>query len=669
MNSAVIDMSSDVNYNLDYLIILPVKDRYLVDAFLYTFGNVVIFENSVDGVESLTNFLRKNIVGKLIFVDYYAEYDEIINTLVEEHEIEFLFTKYLGELSNIFLLQEFNVICDKYDNKMIDGIAFLDYNLYKVVHRKRRNTRFIMLDIEKNSASNREYKNSIGLLNSDCSNYDSFYNELSSMVFLPEYKVKLLNPTDTTRRFLDTYGIKAKVERAYEGLIGGNKCNMYVNFTGTSAVVFMRSMDLGVPCIVGNNCFLDDNYPLMNKYLVVKSDDNVDEIAEKVREAVDKKRDIMKEYEKFRSEYSKEASTLAGELVFLDNTEWRDEQEFEKLLTVVVPVYNTKKYLAGCLDSIIKAAIPNMEILVINDGSTDASEKVAKAYVKKYPDLVRYIRQDNHGLGNVRNVGLKEAKGKYIASVDSDDTIQEGFFKDALPYLENDVDVVICDWMSISNKESFETAALDWVFKNNKELEGLFYTTIMPSTCNKIIKKDIFTKNKVCYLEQKYEDLSANPLVLLKARTVKYLRKPYYNYYLRENSLMRSKINPREMTDVLAYVDECLNKMKINIDRDYFKFYTYSWRIEEYILNPLYDYDGEVNEEIKYIKKKLGNVIEDIFRNPHYEKMLGKLHSKEMIDFVRRRNQAFADGKLSDFIEENENNIYKLTPGIIYYGD
>ena len=82
------------------------------------------------------------------------------------------------------------------------------------------------------------------------------------------------------------------------------------------------------------------------------------------------------------------------------------------LLTAVVPVYNTAAYIPECMDSIINAQIDNMEILVINDGSTDNSEEIIKHYVEKYPRLVKYIKQENHGLGNVRNVGLEHAKGK-----------------------------------------------------------------------------------------------------------------------------------------------------------------------------------------------------------------------------------------------------------------
>ena len=426
-------------------------------------------------------------------------------------------------------------------------------------------------------------------------------------------------------------------------------------------------MDLGVPCIIGNNNFLPEEYSIMNQYLVVKSDDDVNEIARKIKGLIDKKK-IMREYEKFRTKYSKKVKKLAEDFLGFNVIKY-NEIKYDKLLTVIVPVYNTGKYLAECLDSVVVARIPEMEILVINDGSVDNSEAVIKEYVKKYPDLIRYIKQKNHGLGNVRNVGLHEARGKYIASVDSDDTIQPQMLNEALPYMKNNIDIIMCDWMSISERERFETAALDWVFEKRKEVEGLFYTTIMPSTCNKIMKRSLFLNNKIEYLEQKYEDLSANPCVLLKAETIKYIRRPYYNYYLRDNSLMRSKINPRQMVDVLAFLNIRLKNQKKTVDMEEFKYYTYSWRIEEYIINPLYEMSGEeLDETVKYIYDNVYKLMKDVFDSKYHKEMLKKMKSRELREFIKERDEAFSKKKLNEFVMKNK-KPQKLRAGIIYYGD
>ena len=669
MREGSIKKSFDISYNLDYLVVVPLKDIDLLDALTYTFGNTLLFENSVSDVEFLTKFLRKNVVGKLIFVDYYVEYDEIINTLVEEHSIEFVFTGYLGQLSDVLLLQEFNTICDKYDCGMIDKIAFLDDNLYKVVHNRRRNTFHVMLDVERRAFNESAYDNNmVGLLNSGCSNYDSFYNQLSGITLLQDYSVRIFDMNDVTKNFLEEYNIKAKNVKKYDELFYGNGCNLYVNFTSTDPLVFIKSMDLGAPCIVGNNNFLSSDYPTMWKYLVMESDDDVDEIAEKIKGAINNKEKILREYKKYRAEYNERVANLTKRFLGF-NSLVQDEVKYEKLLTVVVPVYNTKQYLADCLDSVVAARIDDMEILIINDGSVDDSEVVAKEYLKRYPDLMRYIKQDNQGLGRVRNVGLQQAKGKYLASVDSDDTIDSDFFKEALPYLKENIDIVICDWMSIGEDNNFETAALDWVFEKRKEMEGLLYTTIMPSTCNKIIKRSLFSNNGIKYLEQKYEDLSANPRVLLKANTIKYIRKPYYNYYLRDNSLMRSKINPKEMVDALHFLDTNLKIRKGMLNEEEFKYYTYSWRIEEYVINPLYEMKGkELRTVIDYIDKKIGELMKDIFKSKYYKKMLQGLKSKELRDFIEKRNKSFEEKKFAQFVKETK-KPYVITASIIYYGD
>ena len=674
MKGLSIKKTLDINYNLDYLVIVPKKSIRYLDAFTYTFGNTLLFENNISELEFLMKFLRKNTVGRLVFVDYYVEYDEIINTLVEEHDIDFVFTGHLGELSDSLLLQEFNVICGKYDSKMIDSIAFLDHSLFRAVHDKRRNTHYILLDVVSSCGKMSKIKKTedrdVGLLNLDASNYDSFYNQLCGAALLPDFSVKVYDPSVVTKSFLSEFGIQSNNVENYDELFIGNYCNMYVNFTGTNSLVFIRSMDCGTPCLVGNNDFLSKDYPILYESLVLKSDDDVNEIASKTQNIAFRYDDIMKEYKDFRASYSCRAKELASK--FLPECETvadikNDNQEV--LLSVIVPVYNTEQFLAKCLDSIIEARIDDMEVLVINDGSTDNSRKIAREYEKKYPDLISYYEQENRGLGNVRNVGLMRARGKYLASVDSDDTIQSDFFRDALPFMQEDVDVIVCDWMSIADDKRFETVAVDWVFEKRKTMEGLLFTTIMPSTCNKIMKRKILLDNKVKYLEQKYEDLSANPQVLLCAETVKYLRKPYYNYHLRSNSLMRSKVNPREMVDALVYLDNVVAKKHRSINIEEFKYYTYSWRIEEYIINPLYDLEGEeLDREIKYIYENIHDLVRDVFKSEFYKKMLDKLKSDELKTFIKERNAAFCKKRLKQFIIKTKSH-HKLTAGVIYYGD
>ena len=670
MKGLSIDRTFDIDYNLDYLIIVPKKDLRLFDAFTYTFGNTLLFENSVSDVEYLNSFIKNNTIGRLIFVDYYLEYDEVINSLIDEHKIDFIFTGYLGELSDAMLLEEYNIICDKYDSRMIDGIAFLDINLYRAVRGKRRNTWHIMLDIAKEDGEKveRQRVRTVGLLNIDASNYDSFYNQLCGVSLLPNYKVKLHDPSVVTKDFLSEYDIEFETVENYQKLFKGNCCNLYINFTATNPLVFIKSMDCETPCILGNNSFISSDYPVLAKALVLKSDDDANEIADKIKLLSEKRDDVMEEYVRFRADYSKKTKELLNKFLGIEKKCNIDDND-EKLLSVVVPVYNTEQYLAKCLDSVIEARIDGMEILIIDDGSTDESDRIAKDYVDRFPDLIRYYRQKNQGLGSVRNVGLAQAKGKYIASVDSDDTIERGFFEEALLYMQNDIDVIVCDWMSVGDEKSFETAAIDWVFEKRKKMEGLLYTTIMPSTCNKIMKKRLFVENEIKYLEQKYEDLSANPLALIRAKTIKYIHRPFYNYYLRSNSLMRSKIDPRQMVDALMYLDNRMPRRSDIIDIEEFKYYTYAWRIEEYVFNPLYEMKGkDLSRAVEYIYKNLFSLIDGVNESKYYKQMLSGLKNKELREYITRRNAAFKKKELRQFIVDAR-SPQKLTAAIIYYGD
>ena len=662
----MINIRDDLIYNLDYIVIAPNADKSVFEGLEYSFGNVVPFDGSIENTEYLISFIKNNVIKQLVFVDYFDVYEEVINSLNEEFVAKFIFTHYLGELSDQTLNENHGKVVKLYERGVVDEIGYLDPYLMRAMKKKGLKAKHIVLDVPVSPKQECNNNKIVGVLNSGESNYDSFYNELCGISLIKGYSARVSKKTSAVFDFIKEYGLECIAEPDFQKLVSGNCCNICVNFSGTQPTVFLKSMDAGVPCIVGNNFFLT-GYGQLKEQLMVKSDDNVNEIVKMIKGVPDNVEMIMKEYNAFRKEYSKISRKTVQQ--FLVGVKENNQKEtFEKELSVIVPVYNTEKYLDKCLDSVYKARIKNMEVLIIDDGSTDNSASIAKTYVEKYPDLFRYVYKENGGLGSVRNVGLKEAKGKYLASVDSDDSIEQEFFKEAALYMEKDVDVIVCDWLSVGKDNSFETPAIDPVFKNEKAFAGLMYTTIMPSTCNKIIKKELFVDNNITYLEGKYEDLSANVFALLKARTLKYLNKPYYNYYLRDNSLMRSKVNPREMADVVKYVWDKLSKMDINLDREAFYYYTFSWRIEELVFNPLYDLETDTKKEVLYIKKNIQSIITDIFDNEFYATMLDNLHSNKMAEYIKKRNDAFKKGHLDSFIKE-PGEKFKLTPGIIYYGD
>lgn len=665
----MIEKSLDLIYNKDYLVIVPEIDKLYIDALDYSIGNVISISDNIDDTIFITNFINQNNFKRIIFVDYRYAYEEIISSMKEEIEILCIFTKSLGALSDEKNLNMFNNIFKMFKDGIISKIGFLDKYLYEVYKSKEKDISFISLDISNEDSNSNEYDEiSIGLLNSEDNPRHSYYNELSAIKLSNKYKVKLSNINKITRNFINLFDIsyeKCKEENLFER----NLINLYINFTESNPLVFIKSMDNGVPCLLGNT-FLLDNNKYLKDLLTIKSDDDIDEIKDKISVISKNREKILKEYLKYRNTYTKESEQSIENFIGYKQKKNNKLPE-ELLLSIIVPVYNTEKFLDNCLTSIVNSIPNNSEIIIINDGSKDNSERIIKKYEKRYPKLIRYIKQENHGLGNVRNVGLKEAKGKYIASIDSDDTIDSSFFMEAIDYLKKDIDLVVYDWLTVTNDDFYETSALDYIFKDINKYKGLLYTSIMPSTCNKIIKKSLFDDLDIKYIEDRFEDLSVNPFILLKAKTIKYINKPYYEYYIRSDSIMRSSAG-YSMIDVIRLFEERLNKYRdiVNVDIDEFRYYTYSWRIEEYIINQLYTIEEkELKKFIDYVDKNIKEIIIDVFKNENYLKVLDTLKEEDK-EYINKRNKALKDSKLEEFIIDarNNNNYFKITPSIIYYG-
>ena len=100
-----------------------------------------------------------------------------------------------------------------------------------------------------------------------------------------------------------------------------------------------------------------------------------------------------------------------------------------KKVSIIVPVYNTEKYLRKCLTSLVNQTLSDIEIIIVNDGSPDNSKKIVEKYLKEYPDKVKYFEQPNGGQGSARNLGLTKASGRFIGYVDSDDYVDLSMYQ------------------------------------------------------------------------------------------------------------------------------------------------------------------------------------------------------------------------------------------------
>lgn len=201
------------------------------------------------------------------------------------------------------------------------------------------------------------------------------------------------------------------------------------------------------------------------------------------------------------------------------------------LVSIIVPIYNTKKYLRKCIDSILKQTYKNIEILLINDGSLDDSDKIMEKYKLK-DKRVKCFYKKNSGLSDTRNYGIKKAQGKYLCFVDSDDWISECYVEKLLKAVkENNSQIAVCE---------FDRVYDDKVTKNNiNELDIKGFK--VPAAWNKIYLKEIIDKYDLKFPKGKwYEDLNMTSRYIMLCDKIAIVKDSLYFYRQNNNSIMHT---------------------------------------------------------------------------------------------------------------------------------
>jgi glycosyltransferase involved in cell wall biosynthesis len=177
-----------------------------------------------------------------------------------------------------------------------------------------------------------------------------------------------------------------------------------------------------------------------------------------------------------------------------------------------------------------------MEIIVVNDGSMDRSQKIINKYHKKYPSKIIPIRKRNEGPGIARNCGIKKARGDYLGFVDSDDWVDPDMFRKLYKAANREHDFVICDYVEIEKKRKCVLKGFTGIFFDH--CQAVMYSTDAAFSCNKLIKKSLFDSLK--FTDGWYEDLATIPLLLTNAISPAYIDSPLYYYKKRSNSITNS---------------------------------------------------------------------------------------------------------------------------------
>ena len=231
-------------------------------------------------------------------------------------------------------------------------------------------------------------------------------------------------------------------------------------------------------------------------------------------------------------------------------------------ISVIIPVYNTGNYLKKCLDSILNQTLKEIEIIIVNDGSSDNSLDIIKRYMKKNKNII-LINKENGGQGSARNMGISRATGEYISFVDSDDFIDEEMLEEMyLTAKENDSDIVICN-ISDYYEKSGTTRDVSLNLKEDVSIqEAILYS--VPSVVNKIYRRKLLQDNKLFFNEKIwYEDFPYSIELLVHAKKIYFISKPFYHYFHRIQSTMHNQ-NISKNLDILKAYNELEEYLKNN---------------------------------------------------------------------------------------------------------
>lgn len=215
-------------------------------------------------------------------------------------------------------------------------------------------------------------------------------------------------------------------------------------------------------------------------------------------------------------------------------------------LSVIVPVYNVEEFLPVCIDSLLKQSVEAMEILLVDDGSTDGSGQICDKFALRDP-RIRVIHKENGGLSDARNRGVEEAVGTYIAFIDSDDFLHETMFPYLLNLLEEeDGDLAICRFLKTpeaqNHPEPIDIKDEPIVLTGTEATQMLYGPNskkIQFTAVNKVYKRQLFIDKDIRYpLNRLHEDMFTTYKLVYNAKKVVVSSLPLYYYRQRGNSIM-----------------------------------------------------------------------------------------------------------------------------------
>ena len=325
-------------------------------------------------------------------------------------------------------------------------------------------------------------------------------------------------------------------------------------------------------------------------------------------------------------------------------------------VSVIIPVYNAEKYLNQCISSIANQTMQDIEIIAINDGSTDNSLNILDELSLKYNGKLKIINKENGGAGSARNIGIENANGEFIKFVDADDylnvNVLEKMYKAAKEYK---VPLVRCNYQTILGPFKMEDKC-SWSDVKGSQIIDVrenkdYIVKETPGVGNKLISRDLI--GDLRFPEKtKWEDLAIMPVVIANSKKLFHIDEPIYNYRVNMNTTIKDFINKiPNIFDIIKCVDNIeaeMNKRGLSEE--------YQQQIKSlYILHTLFRVENAMLW-VDFPRKKKEIVISSLLgildvKYPNWQ------HNK-IVELYKTKNGLFNFdmNRLSDF----DNPVYRI---------
>lgn len=224
------------------------------------------------------------------------------------------------------------------------------------------------------------------------------------------------------------------------------------------------------------------------------------------------------------------------------------------LISIIIPIYNAEKYIGRCLESVLAQTHEKLEILIVDDGSSDNSLEICRDYAEK-DSRIKVLHKENGGVSSARNLGLKSCSGEYIGFIDSDDYIEKTMYEELLDVaIQNNTGISMCGYYRIIGENKSIQGSYDDVktISNVQLMNDIYNYKCMGVLWNKLFKRNVFysSHGTIFFNEQLHfcEDVLMLTTVTKNSENIAVCNKPLYNYLISDGSLCHGEINERKLT-------------------------------------------------------------------------------------------------------------------------